>query len=82
MPEIGRNAARQVFAPIGDQVAQSTNATPAQVALAWLMTKPSVVAPLASATTMDQFKDLVAAAHLSLDGAAFDLLESASVPDK
>lgn len=75
------NRGQRILAAL-DEVAQSTNATPAQVALAWLMTKPSVVAPLASATNMDQFKDLVAAAHLSLDGAAFDLLESASVPDK
>jgi aryl-alcohol dehydrogenase-like predicted oxidoreductase len=61
-----------------DDVSQSAQATPAQVALAWLMTRPSVVAPLASATSMDQFKDLVAAAHLSLDATELKLLETAS----
>ena len=65
-----------------DEVAQSMRSTPAQVALAWLITRPSVAAPLASATSMDQFSDLVAAAQLSLNAAELDLLESASAPDK
>ena len=61
-----------------DEVAASIQSTPAQVALAWLMTRPSLAAPIASATSMDQFKDLAAALHLSLNEEALSLLDTAS----
>lgn len=61
-----------------DEVAASTGSTPAQVALAWLMTRPALAAPIASATSMDQFKDLAAALHLTLNAEALRLLETAS----
>jgi aryl-alcohol dehydrogenase-like predicted oxidoreductase len=50
-----------------DAVAASHRATPAQVALAWLMTK--VTAPIASATSLKQLGDLVASARLKLEPA-------------
>lgn len=49
-----------------DKVSARHNATPAQVALAWLMARPSVTAPIASATTVAQLKELASAAALSL----------------
>ena len=49
-----------------DKVSARHNATPAQVALAWLMARPSVTAPIASATTAAQLKELAPAAALSL----------------
>lgn len=49
-----------------DKVAARHNATLAQVALAWLMARPSVTAPIASATTGAQLKELVPAAKLKL----------------
>jgi aryl-alcohol dehydrogenase-like predicted oxidoreductase len=61
-----------------DEVSASTQSTPAQVALAWLMIRPSLAAPIASATSMDQFKDLAAALHLSLNAEALSLLDTAS----
>jgi aryl-alcohol dehydrogenase-like predicted oxidoreductase len=61
-----------------DAVSASTSSTPAQVALAWLMTRPSLAAPIASATSMDQFKNLAAALHLSLNAETLSLLDTAS----
>ncbi len=49
-----------------DTVAAAHNATLAQVALAWLMARPSVTAPIASATTAAQMKELTPAAELKL----------------
>jgi aryl-alcohol dehydrogenase-like predicted oxidoreductase len=49
-----------------DTVGARHNATPAQVALAWLMAHPSVTAPIASATSAAQLKELAPAADLKL----------------
>ncbi len=49
-----------------DKVAGSHGATPAQVALAWLIARPSVTAPIASATSLDQLKELFGAVSLQL----------------
>ncbi len=59
-------------------VAQRSNATMAQVALAWLIHRPSVTAPIASATSVAQLDELMAAARLSLDADAIDALNQAS----
>jgi aryl-alcohol dehydrogenase-like predicted oxidoreductase len=61
-----------------DAVAQRLNATPAQVALAWQIARPSVTAPIASATSLTQLADLVAAARLTLDPDAVHQLNQAS----
>ena len=61
-----------------DAVAQRLNATPAQVALAWQIARPSVTAPIASATSLAQLADLVAAATLALDADAIQALNEAS----
>jgi aryl-alcohol dehydrogenase-like predicted oxidoreductase len=61
-----------------DQVAQQHNATPAQVALAWLMARPSITAPIASATSLKQLDELIAATRLELDQGSMDVLSQAS----
>jgi len=61
------------------EVAAQVKATPAQVALAWLIARPSVTAPIASATNTEQFGDLVAAVRLNLDAASVARLNEASV---
>jgi aryl-alcohol dehydrogenase-like predicted oxidoreductase len=61
-----------------DQVAQRCQATPAQVALAWLIARPTVTAPIASATSLTQLQDLMAAVDLKLDQEAMALLDQAS----
>ena len=61
-----------------DEVAQRCNATPAQVALAWQIARPSITAPIASATSLEQLAELVAAAQLKLDASAIDRIDLAS----
>jgi aryl-alcohol dehydrogenase-like predicted oxidoreductase len=61
-----------------DAVAMRTGAKPAQIAIAWLVAQPDVTAPIASATSVQQVEELIAATRLSLDEEALALLESAS----
>lgn len=61
-----------------DAVAADLGVSPAQVALAWLMARPGVTAPIASATTPTQFAELAAATRLTLGGAAIAKLDAAS----
>ncbi|MCC6961998.1 MAG: aldo/keto reductase [candidate division Zixibacteria bacterium] len=49
-----------------DQVASELQSKLASVALAWLMARPSVTAPISSATSIEQLEDLIAAADLKL----------------
>lgn len=61
-----------------DEVAAKLNSTPARVAIAWLMARPSVTAPIASATRMEHMTDLIEAARLELDAASIERLNQAS----
>jgi aryl-alcohol dehydrogenase-like predicted oxidoreductase len=61
-----------------DQVAADTRATPAQVALAWLVGRPGLTAPIASATSVEQLGELIAATRLRLSADAVRLLDEAS----
>ncbi|HEY2630411.1 MAG TPA: aldo/keto reductase [Usitatibacter sp.] len=61
-----------------EEVAKSLHAKMAQVALAWVMARPGIAAPIASATTLAQLRELMAAADLVLDEAASERLDSAS----
>lgn len=61
-----------------DGVAAERGATPAQVALAWLMARPTVTAPIASATSLTQLEELVGALDLSLPSEAMVKLDAAS----
>jgi aryl-alcohol dehydrogenase-like predicted oxidoreductase len=63
-----------------DQVSARLGAKPAHVALAWLMARPSVTAPIASATSMAQLEDLIAGTRLELDRDAIKQLDEASGP--
>ncbi len=49
-----------------DEIATNTDATLAQIALAWLAAQPGVTAPIASATSVAQVEELTAAMNLSL----------------
>jgi aryl-alcohol dehydrogenase-like predicted oxidoreductase len=61
-----------------DDAAREHDATPARIALAWLIARPSIGAPIASATTVEQLEDFVAAARLRLDDATIAALDRAS----
>ena len=59
-------------------VAKRHQSTPARVALAWVMARPSITSAIASASTLAQFEDLSAATQLRLDAAAIEELNRAS----
>ena len=73
---LGRRGAR-VLAAL-DEIARAHEASPATVALAWLLAKPSVIAPVASASTPDQLDALIAAASLDLHRSELVELDRAS----
>ncbi|MFO1315069.1 MAG: aldo/keto reductase [Burkholderiales bacterium] len=60
------------------EAAQRLHATPAQVALAWLMARPGVTAPIASATSVAQLEELLPAMRLQVDAEAMRALDAAS----
>ena len=61
-----------------DEVAKAHRATPSQVALAWLMARPSITAPIASATSAEQLNDLLGAARLQLSANEIAQLDAVS----
>jgi aryl-alcohol dehydrogenase-like predicted oxidoreductase len=63
-----------------DDVAKRYNARPVQIAMAWLMARPSVTAPIASATDLDQLAELLKSAEIKLDAAAIQQIDVASKP--
>ncbi|SFQ72151.1 aldo/keto reductase [Hymenobacter arizonensis] len=60
-----------------DVVAERQQVSPAQVALAWLMQAPSVAAPIASATSVEQVTELLKATELQLSAEDVQTLEKA-----
>ncbi len=62
-----------------DEVSASTGASLAQIALAWVMARPGVTAPIASATSLEQFEELAKAAELKLDADARAKLDAAGL---
>ena len=61
-----------------DDVARSRKATPSQVAIAWLIARPGVTAPIASATNLGQLRELVDATRLALSSEDIQKLNEAS----
>jgi aryl-alcohol dehydrogenase-like predicted oxidoreductase len=64
-----------------DQVSQRHATQPAVVALAWLIAREGIAAPIASATSVEQLKNFSAAAELQLSESDRTLLDQASTPD-
>ena len=61
-----------------DQVAADLQTTPSAVAIAWLLSRPSVTAPIASATSVAQLHELIAGTTLRLGADAIRRLDEAS----
>ncbi|RYF61554.1 MAG: aldo/keto reductase, partial [Comamonadaceae bacterium] len=59
----------RILAALDEAAAAHEGATPAQVALAWQIARPSVTAPIASATSLAQLEELVRGARLQLSPA-------------
>jgi aryl-alcohol dehydrogenase-like predicted oxidoreductase len=83
----GRLAAKYLdargFSILGalDTVAARHDSAPATVALAWLMGRPGVTAPIASATSLAQLREMMAAVDLTLSPEDLALLDAASSSD-
>ena len=61
-----------------DTVAARHNAKPGQIALAWLLARPSVTAPIVSATNMEQLAELIAVPNIQLTAADISEIDAAS----
>lgn len=61
-----------------DAISARHSAQPAEVALAWIIARPDVTAPIASATTLPQMESLIKAVHLKLTKADIAELNAAS----
>ncbi len=61
-----------------DEVSQQYNTTPAAVSLAWLAARPSITAPIASATSVSQIEELAKAFEIELDDTSIKKLDEAS----
>lgn len=61
-----------------DAVAARRNSKPAQVAIAWVMAKPGITAPIASATNVAQLHELMGALRLTLSAEDVAALDGAS----
>lgn len=61
-----------------DMVAARHAATPAQIALAWQLARPSITAPIVSATNLPQLAELLKAPEIALTGADVAALDTAS----
>jgi aryl-alcohol dehydrogenase-like predicted oxidoreductase len=63
-----------------EAVASRNKAKPAEVALAWIMARPGVTAPIASATSVEQVDSLIRATELTLSANDTAALNEASAP--
>jgi aryl-alcohol dehydrogenase-like predicted oxidoreductase len=61
-----------------DHLAGSRDAKPGQIAIAWLLARPSITAPIASATSVEQLRDLIDAVNVKLAPAEIEELNQAS----
>ncbi|MBI1686503.1 aldo/keto reductase [Caulobacter hibisci] len=80
----GRTIAREYLNEKGfrvlaalDAAAEATGATPAQIALAWIVAHPAITAPIASATSVAQLDELLAGARLALPAEVIAALDAA-----
>jgi aryl-alcohol dehydrogenase-like predicted oxidoreductase len=62
------------------EVAENCNATPAQVAIAWMLQQPAVTSAILGATRVEQLDETLKAVDLTLDAAAMDALNAVSPP--
>lgn len=61
-----------------ERVAREQGATPGQVALAWILARPAITAPIASTTSVEQTRELLGAADVRLSAETLAILDAAS----
>ena len=83
----GESTTRKYLNPRGlrilaalDLVGRRQGVPIARVALAWQLARPAITAPIASVTSLEQLRELAAAAELRLDAASIHELDEASEP--
>lgn len=64
------------------ELANQRDVRPAQIALAWMLHKPGITAPIIGASKMYQLEEAVAGAEISLDADEMKLLEEPYVPHR
>lgn len=74
---VGSEKGERVLAAL-DDIAAETGAAVATVALAWLKAQPGIAAPIASATSVEQAEQLIAAMRLELNSGQIERLKEAS----
>ncbi|MFD2786293.1 aldo/keto reductase [Hymenobacter rubripertinctus] len=77
-PKYLNDRGRTILAALDAVVARHAGSTPAQVALAWIMARPGLAAPIASATSPEQVTELLKALPLPLSAADMHQLNQAS----
>ncbi|MDM0112193.1 aldo/keto reductase [Variovorax sp. J22R133] len=85
----GANTTKKYLNPRGlrildalDKAARQYGFAPGQIAIAWQIARPSITAPIASATSIAQLNELTAAAQLNLDAGTIAALDAASAETK
>ncbi|GER88829.1 hypothetical protein KDW_29910 [Dictyobacter vulcani] len=61
-----------------EKIAKAHNATMTRVALAWILARPGITAPIASATSVEQTRELLQAPALNLSQDEIQVLDKAS----
>ena len=61
-----------------DELSAKLRSSPAQISLAWLMARPSITAPIASASKVEQLQDMMKAVNLELEPEHIEKLDKAS----
>ncbi len=61
-----------------DELAEQLDSTPGKLSIAWLMARESITAPIASATSIEQLNDLIAATTIKLNADQVASLDTAS----
>jgi aryl-alcohol dehydrogenase-like predicted oxidoreductase len=62
------------------EVAEKAGHSPAQIAVAWLLSKPEIIAPVVGVSKVEQLDQLVAAAEIELDESTIAYLEELYQP--
>src|SRR5204863_311305 len=80
MPGLGKGLTRgQIERGVEDSL-RRLHSTPPAVAIAWVIAQPTITAAIASATSLAQLEELLAATRFQLDDDALRALAAASAP--
>ena len=67
-----------LFAFFSNACKKQNNTNPSSIAIAWVLSRQGITAPISSATSVEQLNELIKATEINLDAAAVELLNKAS----